>query len=502
MRRSAPALGAAPAPGAASAPDPHRGPVARHAAPAVGPRPAPGRATPAAGAAPSAARPPAPRGAHGPPPGVRLRAAALLALLALALVPFPAAEASGHEVVVARIDGVVDRGTPFYIEDALEEAERRGVPLVIELNTPGGLVDATLEIDGTLAAASVPVLTYVGPGGGAFAASAGTFILLMGHPSGMADGSSIGSAQPIQVGPGGGAQNASQKVENFLIERIRSIAERTGRDPDVAEQYVTENLNQGAEAALSTGMVDVSASSLRGFLVAIDGMDARVDGGTVRLTTADAEVVRVRPGVVSDTVSLLSDPTLASILLLVGVYALIFGLANPGTYVPETIGAILLILGLIGLGLFGVTTAGFLLMLLAAVFFVAEVFTPTHGILTAAGVATLVLAVIFLIDDPLLPRPFVRQFQFIGYGMAVVSGGLVFAVVTVAMRSRHIPVGDRSVGDRGTVLDRIDPEGHVEMWGEVWDARASEAIEAGEPVHVVRREGMLLHVEPVGDEEE
>lgn len=422
-----------------------------------------------------------------------MRAVALCLLLAPLLVP--GASADGHEVVVARIGDVVDRGTAIYIKEALDEAQRRGVPLVIELDTPGGLVDATLDIDRLLASAEVPVLTYVGPGGGAFAASAGTFILLMGQPSGMADGASIGSAQPIQVGPGGGSQNASAKVENFLVERIRSIAERTGRDPDIAQRYVTENLNQGATEAIATGMADVQADTLRAFLQAVDGMQARVHGGEVVLTTADARIVRVEPGTLAGTVSLLSDPTLASILLLVGVYSLIFGLANPGTYVPETIGALLLLLGLIGMGLFGVTTAGFLLMLLAAVLLVAEVLTPTHGVLTAVGVITLVLAVVFLIDDPLLPHGFVRQFLFAGYGMAVVTGGVVLAVVTVAMRSRRQPVTDRSIGQHGTALERLDPEGAVEMWGEVWAARAEGTVEEGRPVRVVGREGMVLRVE-------
>lgn len=420
---------------------------------------------------------------------------AILILLAPLACLVPGAAGGGHEVVVARIDGVVDRGTAIYIEDALGEAQRRGVPLVIELHTPGGLVDATLDIDRTLAAATVPVLTYVGPGGGAFAASAGTFILLMGQPSGMAEGASIGSAQPIQVGPGGGAQNASAKVENFLVERIRSIADRTGRDPDVAQRYITENLNQGVDEAMAAGMVDVEAGTLQAFLAGVDGMTARIQGGEVVLSTADARVVRVQPGTLAGTVSLLSNPTLASILLLVGVYALIFGLANPGTFVPETIGALLLLLGLIGLGLFGVTTAGFLLLLLAAVLFVAEVLTPTHGVLTAVGVVALILAIVFLVDDPLLPHGFVRQFMYVGYGMAVVTGGVVFTVVTIAMRSRGRPVADRSIGDRGTALERIDPEGPVEMWGEVWTGRADRPIEAGVPVRVVRRQGMVLDVE-------
>jgi len=423
----------------------------------------------------------------------RLTALALVALMPALLAP--GAEGASHEVVVARVDGVVGRGTALYIEDALQEAESRGVPLVIELDTPGGLVDATLDIDGLLAQAEVPVLTYVGPGGGAYAASAGTFLLLMGHPSGMAGGATIGSAQPIQVGPSGQSQNASEKVENFLVERIRSIAERTGRDPDIAARYVTENLNQDAAAAVEAGMVDVEADTLRAFLQAVDGRSARVGDGTVVLSTADARIVRHGPGLLPRTVDILSDPTIAFILMMAGLYALIFGLANPGTYVPETIGAILLLLGLIGLGLFGVSTAGFLLILLALVFFVAEVFTPTHGILTMAGVITLLLGAVFLIDGPLLPAGVVRTFMAVAAGMAVVTGLVVFGVVTIAMRSRDRPVPDRSVGDTGVVVDPIDPEGRVEVWGEIWTARSDDGpIALGERVRVLRRQGLVLEV--------
>lgn len=438
-----------------------------------------------------------------PTPGRLLAVGLLLALMLPLLAGLaPSADASEHQVVVARIGDVVDRGTSLYIENALETATDRGVPLVIELDTPGGLVDATLEIDRMLADAPVPVLTYVGPGGGSFAASAGTFILLMGQPSGMADGATIGSAQPIQVGPGGGSQNASAKVENFLVERIRSIAERTDRDPDTAERYVTENLNQEADTAVAAGMVDVKADTLRGFLVTVDGMTARTASGPVTLATADADVVRVEPGVLPDLISLLSDPTLASILLLIGVYSLIFGLANPGTFVPETVGAILLILGLVGLGLFGATTAGILLLLLAVIFLVAEALTPSHGLFTAAGVITLVLAVVFLLDDPLLPRDLLRNFLFVGYTLAAVSGAIVFAVITVAMKTRDQPVPDRSIGDRGTAMEPLDLEGPVEVWGEVWSARATEPVAAGAPVRVVARDGMMLTVAPLSDDEE
>ncbi len=391
--------------------------------------------------------------------------------------------------MVARIDDVVGRGTAIYIQNALDYAESKNAPLVIELNTPGGLVDATLEIDNALAQADVPVLTYVGPGDGAFAASAGTFILLMGNPAGMAEGASIGSAQPIQTGPGG-TTNASSKVSNFLVERIRSIAERHDRDPDTAERFITENLNMAGAEALDAGMVDVLAGDLRSFLVGVDGMV--VSGEPLR--TAGARVERVEPGTIAQTIDVLGDPTIAFVLMMAGLYALIFGLANPGTYVPETIGAIMLLLGLLGLGLFGVSTAGFLLIMLAVVFFIAEVFTPTHGILSVAGVATLILAVIFLVDAPLLPRAAMQQFTIVAITLAVLSGGVVFGAVSIAMRSRTAPPTKLDIGDRGVVVEAINPEGTVEAWGEVWTAKAQHPIGVGAHVRILKRDGLMLTV--------
>jgi membrane-bound serine protease (ClpP class) len=429
-------------------------------------------------------------------------ARALLGLSIVALVLAPMAvgpvEAAGGVVVLAKVDGVVTRGTALHIEDALRLAEDRGAPLVLQLDTPGGLVEATLDIDRMLARASVPVLAYVGPGGGAFAASAGTFLLLMGQPSGMAPGATIGSAQPIEVGPTGGAQNASGKVTNFLVERIRSIADRTGRDPDVAARFITENLNLDDQEAAELGMVDVQAATLDGFLAAVHGMTARIGtGGTVVLDTKDARIITATPGLLPRVVDILSNPTVSFILFMAGLYSLIFGLANPGTYVPETIGAIMLLLGLIGLGLFGVTTAGFLLLLLAAAFFVAEVFTPTHGVLSVVGVIAMLLAAVFLIDGPLLPHNLQRRFMGLVAVLGIGSGLVVFGVVTLAMRSRSIPVVDRFRHARAIVLEPLAPHGKVEMGGEVWDAVASEPVPAGAAVRVVGRDGLLLHVETI-----
>ncbi len=417
----------------------------------------------------------------------------------------PMAPVSGgsHEVLLVNVTGVVTRGTLIHIEDALGEAEARGVPLVIQLDTPGGLVDATLDIDRAISRSTVPVLTFVGPRGG-FAASAGTFILLMGHPSGMVPGTTIGSAQPIQSSPDGSTQPADDKVKNFLVERMRAIAERHDRDPDVAERFITENLNLEADEAIDTGMVEYLDRDVASFIRSVHGSRANVADGTWLLDTENARIVTYERGALAGLVDIIGNPQVSFILFLVGLYALIFGLANPGTYVPETIGALMLLLGIIGLGLFSTSTAGVLLLAVAGIFFVAEVFTPTHGVLTIVGVIALALGAVFLLDEPLLPASFLQTFFIVGLAAAVTSGAITFGAVTVALKARKLPTRVGLVGERARVLEDLQPEGRVTLRGEVWTAHLEDAdgppVPAGAAVEVVHREDLRLTVRPVVEE--
>lgn len=429
---------------------------------------------------------------------------ALVPLLALAVLVLPLASTlaqsdGGKQVLVVSIEGTVTRGTAIVVTEAIEEAEERNAPLVIRLDTPGGLVSATLEIKKQIARANVPVLTFVGPRG-AFAESAGTFILLMGHPNGMAPNTQIGSAQPIVQGAGG-VQNASSKTTKFLIGQIQEIADRTNRNQTIAKRFITQNLNLNATEALRKGMIDHIEPDLRAFVEAVDGEQAIVGGGTQTLDTDGARLVHVDRGLVAQIVDLISNPQIAFVLFLVGIYGVIFGLAAPGTFVPETIGALSLVLGLIGLGLFNTSTSGLVLILLAALFFVAELFTPTHGVLATAGVVAMILGAIFLIDEPLLSRDFLQTFRTVGIASAVLSGGVVLGAVWVALKTRSQPVEDTVEGNEGEALTRIDPEGQIRVHGERWKARTDEGpIPRGSRVRVLERDGLTLTVEALEGE--
>ncbi len=427
------------------------------------------------------------------------RTALLLVLVGMfTLAPMASSQATEDaDVVRVIIDDVVSQGTTLHVERALGIAEELRVPLLLELNTPGGLVQATLDMDDLLAQADVPVLTYVGPGGGAYAASAGTFILLMGHQSGMANGSTIGSAQAVQSGADGSTAPASDKVQNFLVERIRSIAERNGRDADLAERFITENLNMNASVALDAGLIDAVGDDASAFLDAIHGTNLLVGARSITLDTQGAVIRDVGPGTMASVVDFLGNPQVAFVLVLAGTYGVVFGVTNGGTYVPEVIGAILLILGFIGLGLFGTTTAGIVLLILALLFFVTEVFTPTNGILTGAGVVAMVFAAIFILDEPLFPQSARNWFVGTGIGLSIAFGALTFLAVTLALRTNNRPTHDAIIGHQAVVVDRLAPTGRVEVNGEIWYAETDIGpLEAGQTVDIVGREGLRLHVSP------
>ncbi len=418
----------------------------------------------------------------------------VFALLLLVPVSSTIAQTTDRaEVVVVEIEGTVTRGTSMHVDAGVSEAEERGVPLVIVLDTPGGLVDATLEIRQSVERSEVPVLTWVGPRG-AISQSAGTFIFLMGQPNGMAEGTQIGSAEPVAGGPGGGG-NVSDKTVNFLIGQMRGIADRTDRDQDVAERFITENLNLNQSEALRLGMSDTHANSLPTFLDAVHGEEAIAGDDVVTLNTMDANIVVVERGAVADLTDLISNPTIVFLLFLVGLYGVVFGLAAPGTYVAETVGALALVLALIGMGLFSTSWAGILLILLAAVFFIAELFTPTHGLLTVAGVVAMILGALFVIDEPLLSPDFLTTFRVIAIVSAVLTGIAVLVAVWVAVRQRDEPATMTMEGEVGKATTRLDPTGQVHVKGELWQARAEDPpIEEGATVRVTHREGLKIRV--------
>nr|WP_246208591.1 nodulation protein NfeD [Anaerotalea alkaliphila] len=396
---------------------------------------------------------------------------------------------------------MITAGTRDRIARGIAEAEASGASaLVLLLDTPGGLVDATLEILQDMLNAPVPVVAYVSPRG-AIAASAGTFLMLGSHVAAMAPGTTCGAAMPVGYSPEDGTTEAAdQKTINFLAGHIRSVARERGRPEELAERFVTENLTLEADTALEEGVVDLIAPDLPALLEALHGREVELAVGTVALDTAGAEAVLLEPSLTEKITSLVGDPQVAFILLLVGVYGLIIGFNTPGTFFPEVLGAVSLVLALYGLGLFAVNLFAGILIVLGVLLLVAEAFTPTYGVLGVGGVVSMVLGIIFLPVEPLVPLAWLARFRFMAVGIGLAFG--VFLLVALngilKLRRRRVLQGaDEFNGMTALVVEALAPQGQVRIQGEIWNAVCLDRspVAPGEKVRVSGRRGMLLEVE-------
>ncbi len=430
-----------------------------------------------------------------------MKAAALLLLLvALALLPCsPLGAEPVPEVWVLDVRGAITRGTADYLTSRLERAE--GVEaVVIRLDTPGGLVEATLDIVRAFSAAEVPVIVYVGPEG-SIAASAGALLLVGSHVAVMAPGTTTGAAMPVRLDPLTGTPDAAdEKTVKFLAGYVRNLAEERGRPPDIAEAFVTENLTLGTDEALGLGIIDAVAQDLPSLLAAVDGQEVSLKGRTTVLETAGAKAVEKPPSAVERFNEAIGDPQVAYLLLIGGVMGLYLGALAPGTFVPETLGALSLLLGIYGLGLFSKSVVGLALLLLGVGLITAEIFTPTVGILGVGGVVSLALGAFLLPEEPLLPTAWYGSFRVTVLATATGLGIVALALVAGVIRSRRRRRAP-SLGE-GRVVKRLDPVGMIRYRGELWRARTTGApIDEGRKVLVVAREGLTLLVREGGDDE-
>jgi membrane-bound serine protease (ClpP class) len=427
-----------------------------------------------------------------------------LAVLALAgaLVPCAGAASNDRVIYVIQIEGTITEGTTLDIVEGLQEAEQMGTEAVlIELDTPGGLVSSTLKITEAILNLDMPVITYVAPRG-AIAASAGAFILVSGNIAAMAPSTTTGAAMPVEIGIEG-RQAADNKTINFFAGHIESIAASRGRNATQAKRFVTENDALNEHLALERGVIDLIADDETDLLAKIDGMNVTIAGVDRTLATKDAALYRKGKTIRSALLETLSDPQIAVILLLVGIYGLIFGFMSPGTYVPEMIGAICLILALYGIGLFEVNVFGVLLIIVAVLLFIAEALTPTFGILTTGGAICLIIGALILPKEPFLVGPesgWFEGFVLTVLGVAIASALFFFFAVgaVLKIRKRRAQVGGEELIGRVTKAESsiTEDEGTVKLRGEIWNARAAagEEIPQGVKVEIVDRDGLTLLV--------
>ena len=448
--------------------------------------------------------------------GLRLTDAMGLLGLCVAWLLLSSASAqsqTGRTAPVLQVYGAIGPATTSYLVRGLRDAADDNAPLVIlQMDTPGGLDSSMREIVRAILRSPVPVVTFVAPSG-ARAASAGTYILYASHVAAMAPGTNVGAATPVQIGGGenpfqppqepgdadkdkapktGSASEA--KAINDAVAYLRSLAELRGRNVDWAEEAVRTAASLPASAALKAKVIDLVAQDRQELLARLDGRTVTVGALQVTLATRDLRLVDIEPNWRFRLLAVITDPNVALILMMLGVYGLIFEFMNPGSVYPGVVGAICLLVGLYALAALPVNYAGVALILLGLGLMVAEAFASSYGVIGVGGVIALSLGAIILIDTDM---PEFRVRWPVLAAIALVSFGVMTAIVRLALTSRGRKVAsgrEEMIGAIGTVLDWDHGRGHIFVHSERWRAVGAEGMTPGEPAEVVGLTGLTLMI--------
>lgn len=418
----------------------------------------------------------------------------IVAAISLLLGLYGLAISSQKQVYVARYDGVINPVAAEYFSEVISKANKdHATALLMELDTPGGLDESMRRIVKEISSSDVPVIVYVSPAG-ARAASAGVFITLSAHVAAMAPGTNIGAAHPVALGGGQMDDEMREKVENDAAAYIKSIANKHGRNSEWAEDAVRKSVSVTENEALELKVIDVVAESREDLLKAVNGREVALPAGKVTLETTGAVFEELPMGLRLRILNTLSNPNVAYILMILGIYGLFFELASPGAILPGVVGAVCLVLAFYAFQTLPVNYAGLLLVILGIIFFIAEIKIISYGLLSVAGVISMVLGSIMLMNTDV---PFLKISWMVILPAALLSA-LFFAVaIGMAVKAHKRPPStgvEGLIGEQGEASTDIDPEGKVFLHGEIWDARSNEPVRKGEKITVAGIDHMTVIV--------
>jgi membrane-bound serine protease (ClpP class) len=421
----------------------------------------------------------------------------MLAALALVIAPF----AASAEVLKITVDDTIQPITAEYISRAIDEARRRNdQALLIEMNTPGGLVSSTREIIEKITASSVPVIVYVTPTGG-HAGSAGIFILESADVAAMAPGTAAGAAHPVafigpvQVKPD---DEMNRKIENDAAALMRSVAGKRARNVEAAESAVRESKSFSDQEALAQHLIDYVASGPEDLFRQMQGKSfKRFDGETATVSLAGQPVVTFDMTVKERVLDVLMAPDVAFLILIIGALSLYIEFNHPGAVIPGTVGVVFILLALFALNLLPTRFAALVLILGAFALFAAEAKFATHGVLTVGGIALLTIGGLLLVDSPI---PEMRVHLLTALAVSIPFGLITAFLMTIAVKARRNKVvtgAQGLIGETGIVQTALSPQGKVFVHGELWEAVAASALPVGQLVVVRKIDGLVLEVDPL-----